>query len=257
MLLESAGYTELIGRATWQHSFGPEGLNGYYLRVSDTGAWSILRNNTDNNVVTLAGGTVAALGTNSWHNLRLGFYGNTVTAWIDGVKVGSVNDSTYAEGQAGYGNSQGETGQFGNLSIGSTTKVAGVARAAASTCRATTRPTAPCRNCGTATAAATSSGPSTPTAPSWASSPDSASMRSAEAPPTPPGCSSIHATAIRTSGGRGPDPSRRTGAPRLRRHQPGREHLAASGARSPAWRNQAGPGGWMCVTRWCRQCRSG
>ncbi|MFE2219698.1 ricin-type beta-trefoil lectin domain protein [Streptomyces canus] len=126
VLLESAGYTELIGRATWQHSFGPEGLNGYYLRVSDTGAWSILRNNTDNNFVTLADGTVAALGTNSWHNLRPGFYGNTITAWIDGVKVGSVNDSTYPEGQAGYGNSQGETGQFDNLSIGSTTKVAGV-----------------------------------------------------------------------------------------------------------------------------------
>nr|WP_030326168.1 ricin-type beta-trefoil lectin domain protein [Streptomyces sp. NRRL B-3229] len=126
VLLEKAGYTELIGRATWQHSFGPEGLNGYYLRVSDTGAWSILRNNTDNNFVTLASGTATALGTNSWHNLRLGFYGNTITAWIDGVKAGSVNDSTYTAGQAGYGNSQGETGQLDNLSIGSTTKLVGV-----------------------------------------------------------------------------------------------------------------------------------
>ncbi|KOX04526.1 galactosylceramidase [Streptomyces sp. NRRL B-1140] len=126
VLLESAGFTELIGRATWQHSFGPEGLNGYYLRVGNTGAWSILRNDTDNNFVTLAGGSVAALGTNSWHNLRLGFHGNRITAWIDGVKVGSVNDSTYTEGQAGYGNSQGQTGQFDNLSIGSTTKAVGV-----------------------------------------------------------------------------------------------------------------------------------
>nr|WP_060905619.1 ricin-type beta-trefoil lectin domain protein [Streptomyces scabiei] len=126
VLLESAGFTELIGRATWQHSFGPEGLNGYYLRVTNTGAWSILRNNTDNNFVTLAGGTVGALGTNSWHNLRLGFHGNTITAWIDGAQVGSVNDNTYTEGQVGYGNSQAQTGQFDNLSIGSTTKVVGV-----------------------------------------------------------------------------------------------------------------------------------
>ncbi|MFF7048052.1 ricin-type beta-trefoil lectin domain protein [Streptomyces griseorubiginosus] len=125
VLLESAGYTELIGRATWQHSFGPEGLNAYYLRVSNTGAWSVLRNDTDNNFVTLAGGTVTALGTNAWHSLRLGFHGDTITAWIDDVKVGSVNDSTYSAGQVGYGNSQGETGQFDNLSIGSTTKVVG------------------------------------------------------------------------------------------------------------------------------------
>ncbi|AYN44063.1 galactosylceramidase [Streptomyces dangxiongensis] len=126
VLLENAGFTELIGRATWQHSFGPEGLDGYYLRVGSTGSWSILRNDTDDKFVTLASGTVAALGTDSWHNLRLGFYGNTITGWIDGVKVGSVNDSTYGTGQAGYGNSQGETGQFDNLSIGSTTKIVGV-----------------------------------------------------------------------------------------------------------------------------------
>ncbi|MHC3474464.1 RICIN domain-containing protein [Streptomyces sp. 7R007] len=123
VLLESAGYTELIGRATWQHSFGPEGLDAYYLRVSDTGAWSIQRNNTDDTFVTLASGTVTALGTNSWNNLRLGFYGDTISAWIDGVKAGSVHGSTYSAGQAGIGNSQGETGQFDNLSIGSTTKV--------------------------------------------------------------------------------------------------------------------------------------
>nr|WP_237554827.1 ricin-type beta-trefoil lectin domain protein [Streptomyces sp. SID4948] len=117
VLLEQAGYADLIGRANGQDYTTTGGLNAYRLRVSDTGAWSILNSNTNGSVSTLAHGTVAALGTGRWHSLALSFAGNTIIAAIDGSQVGSVNDYTWAGGQIGYGTSQGETAQFDNLSI--------------------------------------------------------------------------------------------------------------------------------------------
>ncbi|MEW2514281.1 ricin-type beta-trefoil lectin domain protein [Streptomyces sp. NPDC046870] len=117
VLLEQSGYAELIGRANAQDYSSTGQLNAYHLRVSDTGAWSIQRSNTNGNVTALAQGTTAALGTNRWHTLGLTFSGSSITAVIDGTKVGSVNDNTYAGGQVGYATSQTETAQFDNLSL--------------------------------------------------------------------------------------------------------------------------------------------
>jgi hypothetical protein len=117
VLLEQSGYAQLIGRATTQGCCGgPADLNAYYLRVTDTGAWSILSHNAANGT-TLASGTTAALGINRWHSLALSFAGSTITASIDGQVVGTANDSTWSVGQVGYGTSTGETAQFDNLSI--------------------------------------------------------------------------------------------------------------------------------------------
>ena len=91
--------------------------NAYFLRVTDAGAWSILRNNTAGQLTTLRSGNVAALGTNRWHSLALGFAGTTITATIDGATVGTATDSTFGSGQVGFGTSQGETAQFDNLSV--------------------------------------------------------------------------------------------------------------------------------------------
>ena len=74
------------------------------LRVSDTGAWSILNSNTGDNVSTLAHGTVAALGTGRWHTLALTFSGSTITASIDGTQVGTATDGT----SGGTGGGTGE-----------------------------------------------------------------------------------------------------------------------------------------------------
>ncbi|PWI12853.1 galactosylceramidase [Streptomyces sp. Act143] len=117
VLLEQPGYVELIGRAGAHDYDRTGGQNAYRLRVSDTGAWSILNSNTDGTVSTLARGTTAALGTNRWHSLALTFSGTTISAVIDSATVGSVDDRTWAAGQIGYGTSQGETAQFDNLSI--------------------------------------------------------------------------------------------------------------------------------------------
>ncbi|MGI5229418.1 ricin-type beta-trefoil lectin domain protein [Actinoallomurus sp. CA-142502] len=117
VLLEKSGYAEVIGRAGAQSTGDPNGLNAYYLRVSDTGAWSILRSNTSAQWTTLRTGTTSALGTNRWHTLALGFSGGTITATVDGASLGSVSDSAYGAGQIGLGTSQGETAQFDNLKI--------------------------------------------------------------------------------------------------------------------------------------------
>jgi hypothetical protein len=122
ILLEQAGYAEIIGRATIQHSFGPAGLDAYYLRVSNTGAWSLFRNDVNNAMTTVRSGTVPALGTNSWHTLALTFSGSTITAVIDATTVATVTDTAWSVGQVGIGTSQGETAQFDNLSV---TAVAG------------------------------------------------------------------------------------------------------------------------------------
>ncbi len=134
VLLEKSGYAEIIGRAGSQSYSGAAGLNAYHLRVSDTGAWSILNSNTGGTASTLAQGTTAALGTGRWHTLSLTFAGATITAGIDGSTVGSATDHTWAAGQVGYATSQGETAQFDNLSItpgsggtgGTTTAIIGV-----------------------------------------------------------------------------------------------------------------------------------
>ena len=63
VLLEKSGYAQLIGRGNTYNHQGPQNLNGYYFRVTDTGAWSIQSNDTSGNRRTLASGTAAALGT--------------------------------------------------------------------------------------------------------------------------------------------------------------------------------------------------
>jgi hypothetical protein len=122
VLLEQAGYVEVIGRATWQHAFGPAGLDAYYLRISNTGAWSVLRNDTNNAMTTLRSGTRAALGLNTWHTLALTFSGSTITAQVDGATLVTFTDTVWSVGQVGIGTSQTETAQFDNLSV---TAVAG------------------------------------------------------------------------------------------------------------------------------------
>jgi hypothetical protein len=127
VLLEKPGYAELMGRAG-QNDNKSCGVNAYYLRASDTGSWSIVRNDLSCTQTTVASGTTAALGTNRWHTLGLGFSGGTITAIIDGTTVSTVSDFTFGAGQAGFSTSQGETAQFDNLNVvpgpgGSTNRV--------------------------------------------------------------------------------------------------------------------------------------
>jgi O-glycosyl hydrolase len=116
VMLERAGYVELQGRVGTQ-GHNPSQVNAYFLRVTDQGAWSIIRSNQTPTLTTLAGGSVAALGTGTWHTLALTFKGTAISAAIDGKQVGSATDGTYAAGQVGIATSQVINAQFDNFAV--------------------------------------------------------------------------------------------------------------------------------------------
>jgi Glycosyl hydrolase family 59/Ricin-type beta-trefoil lectin domain len=135
-LLEQAGAVQLLGRVGPQTGFSPADIDDYYLQLSNTGAWSIVRNSTGGTLTTLASGTVTAPGLNTWQQLSLTFNGDTISAAINGTTVGTVTDSAYSSGMIGLGTSGYQTDQFSDLSatlVGSATPtgpiVAGVDRA--------------------------------------------------------------------------------------------------------------------------------
>jgi len=99
----------------------------YHLRLSDSGAWELLKTNGSWNWTTLASGTVTAPGAGTWHNLSLGFQGTTITAKIDGTTVATVTDTSYSGGQVGLGTAGYYPVQYSNLSItpGTTTSLNG------------------------------------------------------------------------------------------------------------------------------------
>ncbi|MBF9067253.1 ricin-type beta-trefoil lectin domain protein [Streptacidiphilus fuscans] len=116
-LFEQSSTIELLGRVN-QQGRNNNGLNAYHLRVSDTGAWSIVKSDTSWNFTTLASGTTtAALGTGSWHTVSLSMQNTTLTASIDGVTVGSATDASFTNGQAGLGVTGYQTDQFDNFSL--------------------------------------------------------------------------------------------------------------------------------------------
>ena len=114
--IRQPGTVELIGRAG-QQGHPQSHQSGYYLRVSDKGDWTILKNNLEGVFTTLASGTTRPLGTTSWHSHALTLNGTTITASIDGKPVGAVDDSSYSSGQVGLGVVGYQTDQFDNLRV--------------------------------------------------------------------------------------------------------------------------------------------
>ena len=116
-LIEQAGAVQLLGRTGTMAGFAPANINDYYLQLSNTGAWSVVRNSTSGTRTTLASGTVTAPGLNTWQHLSLTFNGHTITAAINSATVATVTDTAYASGMVGFGTSGYQTDQFGNLSV--------------------------------------------------------------------------------------------------------------------------------------------
>ncbi|MFF1902618.1 RICIN domain-containing protein [Kitasatospora sp. NPDC058218] len=115
-LLEQQGSVDLLGRVGTQGR-NNNGLDAYHLRVSDTGAWSLLRTDTAWASTTLASGVAAPTGTGSWHHLALTFQGATITAKLDGATLATVTDRSIGAGQIGLGTTGYYGAQFADLSI--------------------------------------------------------------------------------------------------------------------------------------------
>ncbi|HEV2637427.1 MAG TPA: ricin-type beta-trefoil lectin domain protein [Actinocrinis sp.] len=114
--MQQAGTVTLLGRANTQ-SRPQSAQAAYQLRLSNSGAWSIAKNDTSSNLTTLISGTHAGLNLNSWHTITLGFSGNTITATLDGATLGTTTDTSYTTGQVGLGVVGYQTDQFDNLKI--------------------------------------------------------------------------------------------------------------------------------------------
>jgi hypothetical protein len=114
--LQQAGTAELIGRANTQSR--PQNRQaGYEFRVSNTGAWSVVKNTTSGTLTTLASGTTTALGLSSWHTLTLTMQGSAITARIGTTTLTTVTDTSYVTGQVGLGVVGYQTDQFDNLTV--------------------------------------------------------------------------------------------------------------------------------------------
>jgi hypothetical protein len=116
-LMNQAGAVQLLGRVGTQHPFSVAGIDEYYLQLSNTGAWSIVKNDYNGTLTTLASGTVTAPGTGTWSHLAMTFNGSTISAAINGTTVGTVTDSSYGQGQVGLSVDGWQTDEFSDLSV--------------------------------------------------------------------------------------------------------------------------------------------
>jgi hypothetical protein len=115
--LQESGFAELTGRM----SYNQDGTNnGYQLNINSSGTWSLAKNNGSTQLATGS----ASIGTNTWHTLKLDFKGTTITAFIDGIQVSSVVDTTYYSGAVNFGSGWNKA-QFDNLTIISISQVNG------------------------------------------------------------------------------------------------------------------------------------
>jgi hypothetical protein len=116
---QQSGTVTLLGRANTQQR--PQSHQAaYQLRLSNTGAWSIAKDSTSGTLTTLASGTRASLGLNTWHTAALSFTGSQISATLDGTALGSVTDGSYATGQVGLGVVGYQSDMFDNLSVTAT-----------------------------------------------------------------------------------------------------------------------------------------
>jgi hypothetical protein len=111
------GAVQLAGRVGRQHGRSPERIDGYYLRVGDSGAWALVEKSSGRRPTTLARGRAKRLGLHRWHHLRLAFAGRTITAALDGRRFASLRDTSLRRGLVGIGVDGYQADEFDNLSI--------------------------------------------------------------------------------------------------------------------------------------------
>lgn len=116
VLLEQPGYVDLIGRV--MRTDQQNKINGYHLRLTDKGHWSLFCRGHDQETELASGDLATAAGTGKWHRMALSFKDNKITAVIDGTMVAKdIADSTYASGLVGYQVSRWQNAQFMNFEV--------------------------------------------------------------------------------------------------------------------------------------------
>ena len=114
-LIQQPGAVRVMARVGTQN--GPASIDSYYLQLSDTGAWSIVKSAYQGSPTVLASGTTTAPGTGSWHHVDLTVQGSTITAALDHTVIASAADASYPVGQIGLGLDSYHTQGFDNLTV--------------------------------------------------------------------------------------------------------------------------------------------
>jgi galactosylceramidase len=121
--IENEGSAGVMGRINATGTGYGTQPNAYYMTLSSQGNVGLYVVTQDRKTPAklLASGMVDKPIANSWLNLSLQFYGNTIKGLVDNVKVFDVSDNTYSHGMAGLmtsdENTKRTTAQFDNLKI--------------------------------------------------------------------------------------------------------------------------------------------
>jgi hypothetical protein len=123
VMFQQPGSVEVLARFEARDYFQIGHINAYYLRVDNAGNWSILKGDISGNLVTLVTGRVLPLDIGRWNTIALKLRGARMTAIIDGVAVGTAQDTSFPYGPAGLAVGVGDQGtgwlgaQFDNLVV--------------------------------------------------------------------------------------------------------------------------------------------
>jgi hypothetical protein len=116
--LMGQGSVMLLGRIDSANVFKDDMAtlpSGYAFRIASDGAWSLLSTEYSKPVRTLAHGNFQLVG-NSWHQLKLVFRGNQISASIDEKVLASVHDDAHTHGMFGIGTGW-NSAQFDDVSV--------------------------------------------------------------------------------------------------------------------------------------------
>ncbi|HLR93902.1 MAG TPA: discoidin domain-containing protein [Jiangellaceae bacterium] len=115
-MLEEPGHVEVVGRSEG-HLRGS--FPGYHFRVNDAGQWRLYSEDADGTETDLATGRTP-FGVEAWHNLRLRFTGDRITASVDGREVAQIDDDRHTTGMTGLAVSPYKRAQFDNVDVART-----------------------------------------------------------------------------------------------------------------------------------------
>jgi galactosylceramidase len=102
--LDNGGAAGVMGRITNVGTGYGCVPKGYYFNVGADGTCSLFISTQKKNEDAgdkLAAGTIPDFSAEKWHHLKLQFSGDTITGFVDGIKVLSAKDSVYTKGMAG------------------------------------------------------------------------------------------------------------------------------------------------------------
>ena len=114
VLLQQPGAVQVMGRLSNDNAQST--VPGYVFEVADGGAWRLYLHRDDKSNQDLVTGK-AAFGVGTWHTLKIAFRGQDIEGWIDGVRVATAHDGTFARGNAGVGVAGWTPAQFDDFSV--------------------------------------------------------------------------------------------------------------------------------------------